>query len=72
VEGGKSKKTYKINGRTASGNITELDGKKEVVRYCVHADYTIPLGDQLLTQLLHLRHDEDHIIASANKTPLAA
>lgn len=73
VQGGKSKKTYRVHGDKYAGNIHELDQKgKEVARYCVHAEYTIPLGDQLLAQALCLSHDEDHIIGKANRTPLAA
>ncbi len=51
-----------------------LSGKQEswVARYCVHASYEIPLGDQLLAQAISLRLDEEHIIGKANKTALAA
>lgn len=74
VEGGKSKKTYRIYGDRCAGNIHELDAeqKKEIARYCVHAEYSIPLGDQLLAQAICLRLDEDHLIKTANKTQLAA
>lgn len=73
VEGGKSKKTYRIHGDRYAGNIHELDEKgSPVARYCVHADYSIPLGDQLLAQALSLRHDEDHIIGRANRIQVAA
>ena len=70
VQGGKSGKTYRIKGDRCSGNITELDGKHEVARYCVHADHRYPLGDQLLAQALSLRHDEEHVLKTANKTPI--
>jgi len=70
VEGGKSKKTYRINATRYAGNIYELDGAKEVASYCVHANDSIPLGDQLLTQTISLRHDEDHIIGKANRRAL--
>jgi hypothetical protein len=74
VEGGKSKKTYRIYGNRCAGNIHELcaERKKEIARYCVHAEYSIPLGDQLLAQAICLRLDEEHIISRANKTDLAA
>jgi hypothetical protein len=74
VEGGKSRKLYRVYGdRGCAGNIYELDAKeKEIARYCVHARADIPLGDQLLAQALSLRFDEDHIIATANRTPVAA
>jgi hypothetical protein len=73
VEGGKTKKTYRINTGGAAGNIQELDKSgKPIAKYCVHASYEIPLGDQWLAQALSLRLDEDHIIGKANKTALAA
>ena len=75
VEGGKSKKTYRIHGHSFAGNIYELAHKGDLrgtARYCVHADHGIPLGDQLLAQLLSLRHDEEHIIGRANRTAIAA
>jgi hypothetical protein len=72
IEGGKTKKTYRIQGDRYAGNITEIDKGKEVARYCVHADSTIPLGDQLLAQALCLKHDEDYILTKANRTALAA
>lgn len=73
VEGGKSKKTYRIYGNRYAGNIHELNAEgKEVLRYCVHAECTLPLGDQLLAQAISLRFDEDYIISKANKTRLVA
>jgi len=70
VEGGRTHRTYKIDAKRYAGNICEMDGEKEIASYCVHANTDIPLGDQLLTQALSLRFDEDHIIGKANKTPL--
>lgn len=70
VEGGKSKKEYRVRGSSCAGNITELREGREVSRLCVHSDYSIPLSDQLLTQLLHLRHDEEHMMQRANRTAL--
>jgi hypothetical protein len=72
VEGGKSKKTYRIRNDSYTGNIYELDGDKEVARFCVHAHSEIPLGDQLLAQAISIQWDEDHIISKANKTRLTA
>jgi hypothetical protein len=73
VEGGQSRKLYRIYNRHHAGNIYELDEKmKEIARYCVHMPADIPLGDQLLGQALSLRFDEDHIMAKANRTILAA
>lgn len=72
IEGGKSKKTYRIYANSYAGNIRELAEDKEVMRYCVHATGEFPLGDQLLTQAISLRFDEDYIIGKANKTKLAA
>ena len=70
VEGGKSKKTYRIQGDRCAGNITELEGEQAVARYCVHASYEIPLGDQLLAQAISLRYDEEYLLKIANKTLL--
>lgn len=70
VEGGKSGKTYQIKGNKCAGNIAELDGKEIVARYCVHASYEIPLGDQLLAQAMSIRWDEEHLLSRANKTPV--
>jgi hypothetical protein len=70
VEGGKSGKTYKIQGDRCAGNIYEMNGKVEVTRFCVHAAYNIPLGDQLLAQAMSIRWDEDHLVKTANKTAL--
>jgi hypothetical protein len=71
VEGGRSKKTYRIQAGQCAGNIYELnEAEQEVARYCVHASYEIPLGDQLLAQTISLRYDEDHIIGKANKTEI--
>jgi hypothetical protein len=70
VEGGKSKKTYRIQGDRCAGNITELEGEQAVARYCVHASYEIPLGDQLLAQAISLRYDEEYLLKIANKTSL--
>lgn len=68
VEGGKSKKQYRIRADAGySGNITELEGSKVVASLCVHAAPNIPLSDHLLAQLLCLRHDEEHIVKTANR-----
>lgn len=73
VQGGKSGKLYRVRANSYAGNIYELDAKKkEVARYCVHMTSDIPLHDHLLAQALSLRFDEEHIIARANRTPLAA
>jgi len=74
VEGGKSKKLYRIKSHSYAGNVRELcaEGKRELVQYCCHADGSIPIGDQLLTQLLALRHDEDHFLQRANRIALVA
>ena len=72
VEGGKSKKTYRISTHHHAGNITEMKGNKGIAKYCVHASYEYPLGDHLVAQVMGLRHDEDHTIRTANRTALAA
>jgi hypothetical protein len=72
VEGGKSKKQYRIKVNHYANNIFELNDGKEVASYCVHANNQIPLGDHLLAQTIGLRFDEDHIIGLANKRTLVA
>jgi hypothetical protein len=72
VEGGMSKKTYRIEAKHYAGNIHEMEKSKPVTRLCVHASSEIPLGDQLLTQALSLQFDEEHIVAKANKTNMRA
>lgn len=73
VEGGKSKKKYRIKTNAVAGNVEELDAAGKVVaRYCCHADGSIPFGDQHLTQMLTLAYDEDYFTKRANRTPIAA
>ena len=69
VEGGKSKKKYRIKTTAAAGNVLELDPEGRVVAsYCCHADHSFPMGDQHLTQKLMLECDEDAFLRVANRT----
>jgi len=70
ARGGMTGRQYKIHGDRCAGNIIELEGRKEVAQLCVHADHSIPLGDQLLAQLLHIQHDEEYLLKRANRTVL--
>jgi hypothetical protein len=70
ARGGLTGRQYKIHGDRCAGNIIELEGRKEVAQLCVHADHSIPLGDQLLAQLLHIQHDEEFLLRRANRTVL--
>jgi len=67
VEGGRSKKQYRIHG---TGRMEEMEGDAAVASFCVHADYTIPMPDQVLAKALCIRLDEDYIIRTANRTNL--
>lgn len=69
VEGGKSKKRYKIHGNTYAGNVYLDDGS---ARFCCHCDYGIPLHDQLLAQKVMLEVAEENFLALANRTQLVA
>jgi hypothetical protein len=73
VEGGKSRKRFKIFGSGYAGNVHELDVHDRMVnRLCCHANASIPLEDQLLTQKVLLEWDEEHFIKTANITRVAA
>lgn len=64
----KTGKTYRIYGdRGIMGNVYELDGQgRAVARLCAHSAPDIPVGDQLLTQMLWLRHHEAEFLRVAN------
>jgi hypothetical protein len=74
IEGGKSKKLYRIIAGGVAGNIEELDakGEKAMARYCCHLDGSYPASDHHLTQKLMLEWDEETFLKLANKTPLVA
>lgn len=68
VEGGKSKKKYRIQGRGYQGNIDVLDARNNVqYRLCVHCSHDLPLEDHLLSQKTMLELAEDDIIKLANR-----
>lgn len=67
VEGGKSKKKYKIHTNQVAGNIDVLkEDSKVIERICCHCDYSIPYHDQHLAQKLMLEHAEDDFLRIAN------
>lgn len=67
VEGGKSKKRYKIHTNQVAGNIDVLkEDSKVIERICCHCDYSIPYHDQHLAQKLMLEHAEDDFLRIAN------
>lgn len=71
VEGGKSKKKYRIwTEKGIHGNVEELDAAgKAIASYCVQLrDTYIPTGDHLLAQKLMFEHAEDDILKVANRT----
>lgn len=68
VQGGKSKKEYRI--RTSSGytgNIDEMRSDKVVARWCFHASYEIPEYDHYLSQKIALELDEERFLKIANR-----
>jgi hypothetical protein len=67
VQGGKSEKTYRLH---KSGRMEEMEGDAAIASFCVHADYNIPVPDQVLAKALCIRLDEEFIIKTANRTNL--
>jgi hypothetical protein len=68
VEGGKSKKSYKVLGDRWAGNVHELckDKEKIVASLCAHTQTDIPIEDNLLTQKLMLETSEEDFLRIAN------
>lgn len=69
VEGGKSKKKYRIHTRGGyAGNIEEICEKgQRVATLCCHSIPEIPVDDQYLTQKLMLELDEEAFLRVANR-----
>jgi hypothetical protein len=70
VEGGKSKKRYRIRAHDhLVANVDRLNGNGNVLfKLCAHCRRDlIPLGDQLLAQKLMLEADEERFLAIANR-----
>lgn len=70
VEGGKSKRQYRINAKgSLVANIDLLQGDKVEHRLCAHCSHMhgLPLDDQLLLQKLMLETDEDKFLIIANQ-----
>lgn len=67
VEGGRSKKRYRIHTRTYAGNIDVLDGDKTEVRLCCHCADAIPQHDHHLAQKLMLEAAEDDFLRAAKR-----
>lgn len=65
----KSGRLYHVRAQgNLVGNVHEVDAKGEAVaRLCAHASHEIPMGDQLLTQMMLLRHHEDDFRRIANR-----
>lgn len=75
VEGGNSKTRYRINTRSAAGNIdvlsSDLFGRGKVThRLCCHVPFhhNLPLSDHLLSQKIMLELAEDDFLRTANRT----
>jgi hypothetical protein len=59
-------KTYRIKQGT-HGNVSLVDDKGPIERYCVQPD-GVPTEDAMLAQLLTLRHAPHEFFAKANRT----
>jgi hypothetical protein len=70
VEGGRTKKKYKIYARNNSLNANvEVMGENH--RLCAHCDYhTMPYNDHVLMQKVMLELDEDNFLRVANRHPM--
>jgi hypothetical protein len=74
---GSKGRRYRIRTRGQSGNVDLLAPNGEVqAMLCAHPRDYLPDGDAWLMQMIELRHDEDHFLATANihrgQLPLAA
>jgi septal ring factor EnvC (AmiA/AmiB activator) len=67
VEGGRSKKLYRIRTSGVAGNIDELYKEKVTHRLCCHLDHAIPRYDHYLAQKLALELDEARFLNTANR-----
>jgi hypothetical protein len=66
VDGGKTKKKYRIRTEGYAGNIDVMAGSKVMHRLCVHCS-DVPLHDHHVAQKLWLEHDEERILKIANR-----
>jgi hypothetical protein len=68
VEGGQTKKKYRIKSHGYIANIDVLgDNGKVMHRLCVHCAHDIPLEDHLLAQKIMLELAENDIVKLANR-----
>lgn len=74
VEGGKTKKPYRIYTGTIAGNIVEMEGERPRARICCHipSNLNLPRPDNTLAQKLMLEANEDEFLRLANRTMFAA
>jgi hypothetical protein len=69
VEGGRTKKKYKIHARDSLNANVEVMGENH--RLCAHCDYhTMPYNDHVLMQKVMLELDEDNFLRIANRHPM--
>lgn len=69
VVGGKTGQRYLLRNSTRTRNVTCHDAAGNVIdMLCAHPD-GVPIEDVLITQKLHLEHNEDGFRAVANITP---
>lgn len=53
-----------------SGNVEQIINGKASYRYCIHPGEFVPIGDNLIAQLLLLRNNEKEFLEKANRTTL--
>ncbi len=73
VEGGRSRKKYRIHTMRVAGNIEGLDDSERVIeRYCSHLTHDLPPHDHHLAQKLFIESHEDEFLRNANRTLMTA
>jgi hypothetical protein len=72
IEGGRSKKRYRIRSSGVTGNVEEMDGERVIAKYCCHISHSYPRSDHHLTQKLMLEWDEETFLRLANKTAIGS
>ena len=68
IEGGTTKKRYRVRRTGIAGNVEELEGEKVVAKYCCHIAHHYPRPDHHLAQKLMLEWDESEFLRLANRT----
>jgi hypothetical protein len=67
VQGGKSKKTYRIRTTGYTGNIEEMRGDRATYRLCGHLSGAYALHDHHVAQKISLEYDEEAFVRLCNR-----